>query len=201
MRRSSKYSKIDRIVYRTTNNVNNKIYIGQDYFNDSNYYGSGTIFKKALNKYGKENFTKETLCYCSSDLELDEMETFWINELDAANKTIGYNIVIDVKSPMRGRHHSEETKKLSESQEGEKGYWYGKQPLLGFNHSTQTKSVLSKKFSKKILQYSLDGILLKEWNSAFDVQRTLLLGKSTIGKCCRGIYKHAYGYIWKFKHD
>ena len=49
------------IIYLTTNLVNNKKYIGVDTKNNKYYFGSGTIIKQALKKYGKNNFTKEIL--------------------------------------------------------------------------------------------------------------------------------------------
>lgn len=51
------------IIYKTTNLLNNKIYIGfhgTDNINDG-YLGSGRVFLKALKRYGKENFKKEIL--------------------------------------------------------------------------------------------------------------------------------------------
>ena len=49
------------IIYKTTNLVNGKIYIGKDKNNNPSYLGSGKILKLAIKKYGKENFTKETI--------------------------------------------------------------------------------------------------------------------------------------------
>ena len=49
------------IIYKTTNLINKKIYIGQDTKNNPNYLGSGKYFKYALKKYGKENFSKEII--------------------------------------------------------------------------------------------------------------------------------------------
>ena len=58
------------VIYKTTNLINGKIYIGQDLENNPNYFGSGLIFKKAILKYGKNNFKKEILEYCFNKQEL-----------------------------------------------------------------------------------------------------------------------------------
>lgn len=80
------------IVYKTTNLINGKIYIGQDLNNNPNYLGSGLMLNNAIKKYGKENFKKETIEVCNSKEELNEREKFWIKELNSQDRKIGYNI-------------------------------------------------------------------------------------------------------------
>lgn len=80
------------IVYKTTNLLNNKIYIGKDSKNNELYLGSGLLLQKAIKKYGKENFKKEILEYCNNTVELNEKEKFWINFYDSRNVEIGYNL-------------------------------------------------------------------------------------------------------------
>ena len=56
------------IIYKTTNLINGKIYVGMhstDNLNDG-YLGSGWILKQAIKKYGKENFKREVLLVLSN---------------------------------------------------------------------------------------------------------------------------------------
>lgn len=79
-------------IYITTNNINGKQYIGQHKGQPNDkYLGSGTTIKKALEKYGKENFSKEILCYCQTREEADEKEKFYISLFDAINDNQFYN--------------------------------------------------------------------------------------------------------------
>lgn len=80
------------IIYKTTNLLNGKIYIGQDSKNDPNYLGSGKTLKRAINKYGKNNFTKEIIEICETKKDLNDREIYWIGKMDSRNRKIGYNI-------------------------------------------------------------------------------------------------------------
>ena len=67
-------------IYKTTNLVNNKVYIGQHKAleKDNSYLGSGKILKQAIQKYGKGNFTNEILEWCENQDELDSKEIYYI---------------------------------------------------------------------------------------------------------------------------
>ena len=79
-------------IYLTTNLINGKQYIGQHKGKSTDkYYGSGTNIVKAIQKYGKENFKKEILCYCSTREEADEKEKFYIAEFNAVENKNFYN--------------------------------------------------------------------------------------------------------------
>lgn len=80
------------IIYKTTNKINGKIYIGKDTHNDPNYFGSGVSLTMAIKKYGKEHFVKEVIESCSTLEELNKREQFWINKFNSTNKKIGYNL-------------------------------------------------------------------------------------------------------------
>lgn len=69
-------------VYKTTNIINNKTYIGIHQTEDEGdgYLGSGIALKRAVKKYGKENFAREIISYHNSFDELLEVESEIVNE-------------------------------------------------------------------------------------------------------------------------
>jgi hypothetical protein len=80
------------VIYLTTNLVNGKKYIGLDVKNDNSYYGSGIHIKRAIKKYGKENFTKEILEICDNREELILCEKKWIKTYNAVESKEFYNV-------------------------------------------------------------------------------------------------------------
>jgi group I intron endonuclease len=79
-------------IYKTTNNINNKIYIGCTTRNSQNYIGSGVLLHKAIAKYGFANFTKDIIEICESFEQMKEREIYWIAHYDSRNRNVGYNI-------------------------------------------------------------------------------------------------------------
>ncbi len=54
-----------------------------------------------------------------------------------------------------------------------------------------------KKRDRKINQYSLDGILIKQWNSVMEIKRKTGLNPDSIWSCCKRGHR-SQGYIWDF---
>jgi group I intron endonuclease len=142
------------VIYKTTNLVNGKQYIGRDAHNNPNYYGSGSLLKRAIRKYGKENFKKEILEWCENINHLIERERYWLEYYDAGNDSMFYNLhnlslggsLTGEKHPMFGKVTPDHVrKKITESMMGEKNHFYGKR------HSQKTKDLISKIHSKKTI--------------------------------------------------
>lgn len=131
-------------IYKTTNNVNGKIYIGQStQLGDKikYYLGSGKLLLKAINKYGRENFTKEIIEFVNNQEELNEKERYWIDFYKSKEPSIGYNLM---DGGHQGGKHSEESKqKMSKSRKGEKNYMFGK------THSDKAKKIISDKAKER----------------------------------------------------
>lgn len=81
-------------VYKTTNKINNKSYIGKHSTNSlvDGYIGSGKLLKRAIKKYGKQNFTIEFLEFCDTLEEAYEREECIIKDFDAVNSDQFYNL-------------------------------------------------------------------------------------------------------------
>ena len=81
-------------IYLTINNVNNRKYIGmcssKQRFNS--YLGSGKLLKNAIQKYGKENFSREILEECKTEEELRIAEAKWIAKYKALESDEFYNL-------------------------------------------------------------------------------------------------------------
>lgn len=82
-------------IYKTTNLLNGKIYVGQSKFNPNEnpeYLGSGYILLRAIKCYGESNFKKEIIEECLTQDQLCERERYWIATLKANHRGVGYNI-------------------------------------------------------------------------------------------------------------
>lgn len=106
------------IIYKTTNEINGKYYIGchqTDNINDG-YLGSGKHLRYAIKKYGIDNFKFEILYSVLSKEKMFELERNIVNK-DLVNDPQSYNLKIGgsggnpgIVGAFLGRKHSEETK-------------------------------------------------------------------------------------------
>lgn len=96
-------------VYETTNLINGKRYIGKHTTSvlDDNYIGSGILLRKSIAKYGRQNFERRILCWCTNDEELNQKEAEYITEeviqsdeyYNIANGGQGGCIILDRTNP------------------------------------------------------------------------------------------------------
>lgn len=106
------------IVYRITNLVNRKEYIGAHSTKnlDDGYMGSGKFLKLAIQKYGIDNFKKEILHIYSTPIEMFECERILVNDEYVKRKDT-YNLAIGGKGGgVFGWKHTDETRKILSTQ-------------------------------------------------------------------------------------
>lgn len=80
-------------IYKVTNKINSKIYIGKHQTQDLNdgYMGSGINIRRAIKKYGIENFTKEILHVFNSESDMNAKEAELVTE-EFVKENTNYNL-------------------------------------------------------------------------------------------------------------
>lgn len=185
-------------IYLTTNLINGKRYIGQHYGKVDDYYlGSGTTLKKAIEKYGRENFKKEILEICQDYNSMNIAERKWIKFYNAVESDQFYNIAEGGfnSNPCAGMSEQaqlERKKKLSKAVKGEKNYFYGKHfskeqhPWYGRHHSDESKEKMRQAkqggkapTAKGVRIYDLEGNFIREFETQRDFK--IFIGLSPNG--------------------
>lgn len=97
--RNAPQGVIQIYIYKITNDLNGKVYIGQTirpvekrfrrHILDALHCKIDTHFARAIQKYGEEHFSWEIIDTAESAEELNDKEVFWINYYDACHQ--GYN--------------------------------------------------------------------------------------------------------------
>lgn len=150
------------IIYETTNLVNGKKYIGQDTKNNPDYLGSGRLIRRAIKKYGKENFKKVILECCETIEELNEREKYWTDKVNAVNNPIYYNL----REGGRNAKLSEEIiKKIVETKKER----YATKEIVPWNKGVPRTEETKQKISKtKKYRYASGEII--PWNGGWKVK-------------------------------
>lgn len=94
------------------------------------------------------------------------------------------------QSWIKGKHHSDKVKeKLSIVNKGQIPW------NKGIKHDEETRNRIYSKLRKQVAQYTLDGKLVKIWESTLECKNNNYYG---VADCCRGERKTRYGFIWKY---
>lgn len=126
-------------IYKYTNSIDGKVYIGQtsrtieDRAGKSGYrYRGCSRFYNAILEYGWDAFIPEVIATAETASEADSLEVYYISLYKSADPEFGYNtsvgggIMVGPANPMYGKKHSEETKqKQRERKLGENNPMYG----------------------------------------------------------------------------
>jgi hypothetical protein len=102
------------ILYKTTNIINGRYYIGVTNGNNPSYKGSGTALKEAFKKYGKSSFKRETLEEFLTEEDAFRRESEIVN-IDFVNNPDTYNIKVGGKGGTGQLKTVEHKRRISES--------------------------------------------------------------------------------------
>ena len=149
-------------VYKITNKVTNKIYIGITNQGSGARYrhhwyeartGEPAPIHKSMAKYGEDNFTLEVIDFAENAEELKEKEKYYIKFFNSKDRKIGYNLT-DGGDGSLGRIPSEETReKIRKAHIGMKVPYKSrshintkgeKNPFYGRTHTEETRNRISK---------------------------------------------------------
>lgn len=193
------------VIYKITNKINNKIYIGKTVTTEPQrwqqhlFYAYNDINKdcpylcNAIIKYGKENFTREVIETVDNSLLL-EREKFWIDYYGATDHNIGYNLA------KGGQGHVKF--------EDEEILWYYNQCNQNISEASRVFNISRSQMTKRlqalgiittkeipIEQYNFKGELINTYQTAEEAARAL--GVKGGNNICSSTSPCAYGYIWR----
>ena len=102
------------IIYKITNKINGRYYIGRHSTNNinDNYMGSGKAIKNAIEKYGRDSFIKEIIAEAFSSSDLWELEKQIVDE-SIVKDPMSYNMTYGGKSYLDGLKKYDPAKFLS----------------------------------------------------------------------------------------
>ena len=210
-------------IYKITNKINQKIYIGKTRYTPSYRWSQHVyaalkakdkeeydyLLHRAIRKYGVENFLIEVIEEVQDESLLDDRENFWIDYYNSCvleKDSNGYNMTYGGKgSPKINK------KKIF-------NYWDDGLGSLEISHimsiSRQTCKKLLETYSNydkdidfarnngvKVYQFNSNGDFLAEYPSIAYAARSINVDPSTISKCCNHVKNSCGGYFWSYSKE
>lgn len=201
------------IIYKITNNINNKIYIGQTVRTLEERVAEHKrkrklLISKAFRKYGIENFKIEIIDEAKTIEELNDKEFNWIKFYNCITP-LGYNQCEGGGNTL-GYHHKEESKKKMSKKKSE--MYLGKNnPFYGKTHSEEVKSkfsqqrkgrTLSEEWKRKIGESCSKKVINLDtgeiFNSIKEAAKKYDLKDTHISRVCKGKRNKTGGFKWKY---
>ena len=208
-------------IYKITNLVNNKIYIGQtvnsinhrfnQHINSAMHFKGCPYLGKAIRRYGVDNFIVDALEENIPIDLLNDREIYWINYYKSNNKDYGYNLT-------RGGNLT--CIAMSEEDENLINQLWDSGKTVGYIAKTTSHSInaidrvlsknsnysVSESFKRgsakaiSVCQYDLLGVFISKFNTLAEAAIAVNGNYQSIGQAC--IHKKtAYGYWWRYEND
>lgn len=208
-------------IYKITNLINNKIYIGQTRnsvlyrwnqhisaaVSDKEKQDYNYLLHKAIRKYGKNNFSIETIEELDESVDLSEREQYWINYYHSCvleENSNGYNMTYGGEGISRVNKYELHDLWLSGKGSLEIAQITGHQEITVRNN-LQTFEDYNKEidFARNtgttVYCYNEKGELICAYPSISYASKQVGIDASMISKCCNKIKNSGGGYFWSYK--
>lgn len=200
-------------IYRITNLINGKCYIGQSIDIEKRWNEHKTIYShprcshyhlyRAFCKYGIENFSFSVIEECEQSL-LNEREKFWIAYYNSFKQ--GYNMTTGGDgAELIGRdtiyHLWDEGLSMGDIADRVQCSPITVSRIVrGYDKYDKSDSILrGKRWRRKpVAQYGMDGSYISTYDSISDASNATGVSTDSISACCNGRLKSSGGYQWSF---
>ena len=217
-------------VYKHTNKLNNKVYIGITHYTIKKRWQSGyknnPHFNRAIINYGYDGFEHEILADNLTKEQAEELERYYIAYYDSTNRDKGYNI--EMGGNHHGKHSKQTIEKISNAQKGRtfneehkhklrkpksvkpSQEWrdklsvrmIGNRYTVGRKHTEEEKQKISESNKGKHGKRVVcsDG---REFNSITETARFYNLPRHTVLNMCRNVTKKSFktDLFFKYKEE
>jgi len=140
-------------IYKITNTINGKIYVGQTVMTLSKRFGchvrsskrtnSSTAIHNAIRKYGSEAFSIELIKECSSVDQLNDAERYWIDRLNTLAPN-GYNIELGGSHFPMADATKQKLRDAGKDRKNKNPEWYAKVCNAARNRQPEWRENISK---------------------------------------------------------
>lgn len=184
-------------IYKITNLINNKVYIGLTVQGAKTRYlhhqyearsGSNFPIHNSIRKYGIENFMLEVLDTLDVSEELKELEKFYISLYNSNNRLQGYNLTEGGDGTL-GKYHSSETKNKIRLKALNRKPKEDTKYRMSESHCKLEAKGLPKR--KEVSVYNLEGKFIGHFRSMVKAGNHLNIAHQGISNC---ILKNKYSY-------
>ena len=186
-------------LYKITNSINDRFYVGVTSQDINNYWGSGIAIKNALKKHGRKSFKKEVLAIYHDKKEAYDIERELITSEFIGSNPLCYNMCVGGKGGDLYDRSGENNPMY-----GTKGAFYGKKrpdhsKSMSGDKNPMKREDIRGKFNKPVDQYDLKGNYINTWDSIKEASLKTGTLPCSISRCCSGKLKTSNGFSWKFK--
>ena len=207
-------------IYKITNIINNKIYIGQtrkttnqrwsEHISAANANPDSQdynyLLHKAIRKYGSNNFLVETIEEIEKEELLSDREQYWINFYNSCileEESNGYNMTYGGE----GRSYINKQKVFEMWEEGKGSLEISKTTGHGIvsvknilrTYNNYNKEIdFARNTGTPVYCYNGNGKLLNKYPSIAYAAKQVGIDASIISKCCNGIKKSGAGFFWSY---